>query len=270
MLLEAGGARATVDPEQGGRVASLSVDGLELLVDEAEVDGEPTLWGCYPMVPWAGRVRDGHFPFQGRVHALPREAPPHAIHGVGHRNPWEVTGPSSLRLDLVGLWPFGGAVTQDLGLAADALTLTMTVTASGRAMPVMIGWHPCFRPRLDRGGTARLAITPTAMWERDTTGIPTGRLVPVPAPPWDDAFADLQSGPRITWPGAVELDLVSTCPVWVVYDQDPRLLCVEPQTDAPDAFNRAPTVLAPGDRITATFTIRWSGATSDLEDRGNP
>ncbi len=270
MLLEAGAARATIDPERGGRLASLRVDGLELLVGETEVGGEPTLWGCYPMVPWAGRVRDGRFTFQGREHTLPREAPPHAIHGVGHRTAWEETGPASLRLDLDGRWPFGGVVTQELELSDDALQLTMVVTAGDRAMPVVAGWHPCFRTRLDRGGPARLAITPTLMWERDATGIPTGRQVPVPAPPWDDAFSDLRPEPRITWPGAVELALGSTCPVWVVYDQDPRLLCVEPQTDAPDAFNREPTVLAPGGRLTLAFTIGWSLPTTDAAVRGNP
>lgn len=270
VLLEAGAARVTIDPEQGGRMASLGLDGLEVLVGEAEVDGEPTLWGCYPMVPWAGRVREGRFTFEGREHTLPREAPPHAIHGVGHRSPWEVTGPHSLRLDLDGRWPFGGVVTQEFVLTAAALTLTMAVTATDQAMPVLAGWHPCFRPRLDRGGPARLAITPTAMWARDATGIPTGGQVPVPAGPWDDAFSGLRSDPRITWPDAVELDLRSSCPVWVVYDQDPRLLCVEPQTDAPDAFNREPTVLAPGDRLTVAFTIGWSFPTADPGDRTNP
>lgn len=258
VLLEAGAACVTIDPERGGRLASLCLDGLEVLVGESEVEGEPTLWGCYPMVPWAGRVRDGRFTFGGREHTLPLEAPPHAIHGVGHRSAWEVTGPHSLRLDLDGRWPFGGLVTQAFALTADALSLTMVVTATERAMPVMAGWHPCFRPQLVRGGPARLAITPTKMWERDTSGIPTGVQVPVPVGPWDDAFSGLASDPRITWPDAVELDLRSSGPVWVVYDQDPRLLCVEPQTDAPDAFNREPEVLAPGDRLTATFTIGWT------------
>jgi aldose 1-epimerase len=260
MLLQAGAARATVDPEKGGRLASLRVDGLELLISEAEVDGDPMLWGCYPMVPWAGRVREGRFRFRGQDHELPLDAPPHAIHGVGYRSAWEVTGPGALRLDLDGRWPLGGAVTQEVELTADALTLTMTVTATDRAMAVVAGWHPCFRPRLDRGEPARLAIAPTSMWERDGTGIPTGRQVPVPAGPWDDAFSGLHSDPRITWPGAIEVSLQSTCGVWVVYDRDPRLLCVEPQTDAPDAFNREPTVLEPGAHLRLHLRIGWSPA----------
>jgi aldose 1-epimerase len=137
-------------------------------------------------------------------------------------------------------------------------------------MPVLAGWHPCFRPRLDRGGAARLAIDPTTMWARDQTGIPTGREIPVPAGPWDDAFSGLSSDPRITWPGAVGLHLSSSASVWVVYDQDPRLLCVEPQTDAPDAFNRDPTVLEPGEELEVEFRIGWTGPTvgnATLRDR---
>ena len=268
MELEAGGAEVVVDAAAGGRVASLRVAGHELLVAEAEVGGDPTLWGCYPMVPWAGRVRDGRFDFHGRTHQLPLDAPPHALHGVGYRAAWEVTGPGSLQLALDGLWPFGGVVTQDVTLTPTSLRLTMTVIAAGQAMPVMAGWHPCFRRRLDTGGPAGLDVPATSMWERDGTGIPTGRQVPVPPGPWDDAFAGLEE-PRITWPDAVEVTLRSTCSVWVVYDRDPRLVCVEPQTDAPDAFNREPTVLEPGDRLATALEIGWSRSRETLPSGEN-
>ena len=256
MRLEAGDARVRIDPAHGGRLASLLVDGHELLVAEAEVLGEPTLWGCYPMVPWAGRVRDGRFAFRGTTHQLPLDAPPHALHGVAHRAAWEATGPDSLRLDMDGRWPFGGTVTQAVTLTPTALRLSMTVTAADKAMPVMAGWHPCFRRRLATGDPAELDLRAAAMWARDGTGIPTGRLVPVPTGPWDDAFDGVEE-PRITWPGALALTLRSSCPVWVAYDQDPRLVCVEPQSDAPDAFNREPAVLEPGEQLTVTFQLDW-------------
>lgn len=257
MDLHAGEAEVTVDPAHGGRLASLRVAGRELLVAEAEVD-DPKLWGCYPMVPWAGRVRDGRFRFGGTTHELALDAPPHAIHGVGYRSPWEVTGPGTLRLDLDGLWPFGGTVTQDVVLTPTSVTLSMAVTAAEHAMPAMVGWHPCFRRRLDRGEGAQLTVPATLMWERDATGIPTGHQVQAPAGPWDDAFSGLRAAPQVTWPGAVEITLRSSCPVWVVNDQDPRLVCVEPQTDAPDAFNREPTVLDPGATLAAHVAIAWS------------
>ena len=39
--------------EQGGRLASLVVDGLELLLTEGP---KPTRWGSFPMIPWCGRL----------------------------------------------------------------------------------------------------------------------------------------------------------------------------------------------------------------------
>ena len=59
LVLAAGPARVTLDPEHGGRIASLRVDRYELLVNAA--DGALD-WGCFPMAPYAGRV-----PFAGNV-----------------------------------------------------------------------------------------------------------------------------------------------------------------------------------------------------------
>jgi len=256
MMLHAGPAEVTVDAERGGRIASLRVGDCELLAAPDDVDGEPMLWGCYPMVPWAGRVRDGRFTFDGQSHQLPLGAPPHAIHGIGWCTRWEATGPSTLRLDLDGDWPFGGSVEQRFDLTPHALTLTMTVTAGDHSMPVMAGWHPCFRRRLD-GGDVEITLPASAMWERDVTGIPTGELVTVPAGPWDDCFTGLGGPPRLTWP-EVTLTMRSACPAWIVYDQDPRVVCVEPQTDAPDAFNRDPAVLGPGESLEIRCTMEWT------------
>ena len=75
MMLEAGDVIVTVDPARGGRVASLRVDDLELLVGPDEVGADPILWGCYPMVPWAGRVREGRFRFGDEDHVLPLGLP---------------------------------------------------------------------------------------------------------------------------------------------------------------------------------------------------
>ena len=250
MMLQAGDVRLTLDAEHGGRIASLSVGGTELLVAEADVD-DPLLWGCYPMVPWAGRVRGGRFRFRDSAHELPLGAPPHAIHGVGFDRPWTVAAPDSLRLDLDDRWPFGGSAVQHFELHEDGLAATMTVTAGDQVMPVMAGWHPCFRPPV------RLDVDAAELWERDAAGIPTGQLVPPPERPWDDAV-HLRTDPRLVWPDGPEVTLRSSCPVWVVYDQDPRLVCVEPQTDAPDAFNREPLTVEPGEQLEITLHIDWT------------
>ena len=79
-------ARAVIDPENGGRLASLQIGGVEVLVHHGTSEFD---WGCYPMVPWAGRVREGRFEWAGEVHSLPINMPPHAIHGTVFNRPWK-------------------------------------------------------------------------------------------------------------------------------------------------------------------------------------
>ena len=67
----------TVDPTNGGRIASLVIGGHELLITEGH---GPIWWGCYPMAPFAGRIRAGRFRFRGRTYELPLTMPPNAIH----------------------------------------------------------------------------------------------------------------------------------------------------------------------------------------------
>src|SRR4029077_4118927 len=62
------GVRATVDLARGGRLASLVVDGRELLVTEGY---GPIAWGSFPMAPFAGRVRNGRCTFDAAAYQLP-------------------------------------------------------------------------------------------------------------------------------------------------------------------------------------------------------
>jgi len=281
MELVAGAATAVIDGAVGGRLASLAVDGHELLVGPGDVpdagsDGpEPIAWGLYPMAPWAGRIRHGRFSAGGVEHRLPLTLPPHAIHGVAYTSAdWRVVGAAvadaaDLTVDLADPWPWPARVEQRIGLSPDRLRLELALTnlapAAGPApsvpMPACIGWHPWFRRRVG-GAEAELRFQPTSMFELDPDGIPTGHLVPPPPGPWDDCFADLAGPPVIAWPGAVQLTLTSSCRCWVVYNRPVHALCVEPQTDAPDAVNRLPRrELAAGEALTAWFEICWRETT---------
>jgi aldose 1-epimerase len=83
VTLRAGRASLVVDPADGGRWTSLVVDGLELLSGTC-VPGVAARFssGCFAMAPWAGRLHEGRLRWQGRTAELPRDAPPHAIHGT--------------------------------------------------------------------------------------------------------------------------------------------------------------------------------------------
>src|SRR4051812_12607395 len=53
--LTAGAASATLDLDRGGRLASWSVHGRDLLVGPPRPGDSTIRWGCFLMAPWAGR-----------------------------------------------------------------------------------------------------------------------------------------------------------------------------------------------------------------------
>ena len=255
-------ATLTVAPSAGGRIASLVLRGREVLVTDGD---SPLWWGCYPMVPFAGRIRDGRFRFRGRAYQLPLTMPPNAIHGTVLDRAWQVTFRGDDRVELeteLGSdWPFRGRVTQAIVLVPGGLEATLTVEATD-AMPVVLGWHPWFRREVD-GIAAQLDFEAHAMYARDPSGLPTGATIPPTPRPWDDAFTDIVIPPRLTWPGVLRLDLRSTAPFWVVFDERDDAICVEPQTAPPDAFNLAaavgvdPPIAAPDRPASVAMAWRW-------------
>jgi galactose mutarotase-like enzyme len=260
-ILEAGAARLTVSPALGGRITSLVVRGQELIVTEGY---GPIRWGCYPMVPFAGRIRDGRFRFAGQTYQLPCNLPPDAIHGTVFERAWTVVGRDTLAIDLGPDWPFRGRAHQRFRLATDGLHVELSLEAA-EPMPGAVGWHPWFRRVLT--GTAEsprpasapvdFAFDPAVMYERGTDGLPTGQLVDPGPRPWDDCFTGLRAAPRLTWPGVLELEVRSSADHWVVYDEPVEGVCVEPQTSPPDFPTIAPATVVPGTPLRATMDWRW-------------
>ncbi len=255
LTLDSGPARLVVSPERGGRILSLTVDGVDLLVTEQMHDHD---FGSFPMAPWAGRVRNGRFEFEGRQYQVPLNHPPHAIHGTARETSWHVDDEGVISTELSPPWPFGGRVVQRFALRDDALGLTMEVHAGEEPMPASCGWHPWWSRRLARGEALEVELRAGAMYRRDDDGIAVDERMPVPPPPWDDCFTELADPPvRLRWPGAVTLTVSTACPCVVVFTEPDHAICVEPQTHPPDAFNLGPTVVTPGRPLVATSEWRW-------------
>jgi aldose 1-epimerase len=265
--LAAGPSSVSIDLEAGGRLASWKVYGLELL--EQRNDGNhPFGWGSYPMVPWAGRLRNGAFSWDGDMYAMPIDFPPHSIHGTTYDTAWQhLTGGSEWAMIGVRLetpWPFGGTATHLINLGPDALTQTLTIAAGDRDMPATLGWHPWFRRTLERGSALELDVdlAHTKMLKRDDEYIPSGKLVAVPPRPWDDCFIGV--GPiALNWPGALRITVEHDCSHVVMYDP-PHAICVEPQSGAPDQFNidGEDARIGAGDVLEHTVTWRWTMASA--------
>jgi aldose 1-epimerase len=262
LTLRAGDATLTIDPVRGGRFSSLAIDGHELLVTEGY---GPIEWGCYPMAPFAGRIRDGRFTFRGRTHQLETNLPPNAIHGTVFLRPWEVTTSAADRVELVTElgpgWPFHGRVTESIALRADGLDASLALEAD-EPLPAWLGWHPWFKREVG-GAVAELDFNAERMYARGQDGLPTGELVePMPGP-WDDAFVGVRTPIRLRWPGVLSLGLTATADVWVVYDERPYAICLEPQTAPPDAISLPKAdvpVAEPSRPLSISMSWRWAPA----------
>ena len=252
LILTNESARITVDATHGGRLSSLEIHDVELLVDRED---DPVMWGCYPMVPFAGRIRGGEFHFEGHDYAVPKNFGDHAMHGYGFTSVWTRVDDHTISYDLAPPWPFAGRVEQRFVLDAQRFAMTMSATAHVR-QPIVLGWHPWFRKSTTLGDV-ELAFTPGVMYERDDASIATGERIEPKARPWDDCFTNVAANPALSW-GDLRVELASNADHWVVFDELDHAICVEPQTGPPNAANLSPTVLDEGHQLTITFSLDWS------------
>jgi len=241
---------ALVYPEYGGRIGSLIVGGQEIFMTGGALD-DPLSWGCYPMVPYAGRVRDAILRFAGELFPLTKNKPPHSLHGTVFDRPWNAIDNSSsvavLEIDLGDQWPFAGTVQHHIQITDTKLELQLAVNALD-PMPIQVGWHPWFvKPH-------RTSLHFDAMLQRDGAGIATAQKIPQPATPVDDCFVNPEEPLTITI-GNVHLTLSSDCSHWVMYDIPLNATCVEPQSGPPNGVNDLPLVLDPNTSLTKNFTI---------------
>lgn len=256
---------AAIDPVNGGRLSSLKIDDHELLVSEDFTSNNsaanPMAWGSYPMVPFAGRVRHGILTADGQSHQIPINLGPHAIHGYGYADEWDVQDhPNSTEASLAWAfrspWPWEGLCTQSFLLEPDRLVVSMTVEAQ-EPQPVGFGWHPWFKRNIGNGHDLELHFEAASMYQLDNEAIPTGKLVSPPPGPWDNCFTNLSHGPTLRW-GPLTVELTASTDYWVIFTEPEHALCVEPQTGPPNDVNDKPFLLDAGQTASLQFELQWS------------
>ena len=259
MDLESDGCRAVIEPALGGRLASFSIDGRELLV---RTGSDLFHWGSFAMAPWVGRLRNGAFSWNTIEYRLPLNAGRHALHGLVTPLAWQEVGPGTVSVDLPEPWPWRGRVVHSMELECGQARFRLELRAEGQ-MPAALGWHPWFvrevaAPDGSVAGPIVLDARPGAMYGNDETGLPSGELVAPADGPWDNAFVDPAEAPRVTWPGFLELTVDSSCPVYVLCDSEPQGICIEPWTAPPNSLNMpGQAVAVPGGQMVATMTWHW-------------
>ena len=253
----------TVDPSDGGRLVSLVVRGHELIAQRGDVDLAPASqhysYGAFPMAPWAGRIGGGLLEADGRTYQLPTRGDVHALHGTTYATRWDVDyvddAAVALHTDLGPDWPFEGAASMEWRSTDHALHLRLAVVARER-MPVWLGIHPWFRREVD-GHQVALDVDADQMYVRRPDQLPTGELGPVPVGPWDDCFSGVTRA-YVSW-GGLTLTMTASTQTWVVFDERPEAVCVEPQTAPPDALRLGLAHwLEPGEEHALDVDFRWS------------
>jgi aldose 1-epimerase len=190
--IASGAARVDLVPALGGSITAFSWRGKAVLrVTPPEALAAFNVRGasCYPLVPYANRIRDARLVFAGRQHALTRNFGdhPHSIHGVGWQSAWDTIDHGDTRATLALVhdargesaaawpWPFRATQTFDLTASADraSLSTTLTIENTGAApFPFGLGWHPFF----PRDATATLAFGAEHVWINDPTQLPVERI----------------------------------------------------------------------------------------------
>ncbi len=266
--LAVGDAAIDVDLLAGARATRWQVGEHQLL---AAFGRGPVHYGMYPMAPWAGRVRENRVSWQGETFDLPVTQDGWALHGTALMGEATVLDqdhePDRARLvariaDHPG-WPWPAIVDITWDLRPQSLTTTIEVQALVEPFPVVSGWHPWFRRRLDAGGAAQWTLSATGRLERGADHLPTGEVVDYDpaAGPFDDAFVVPSGQANVTWPGVLDLAIESDGGWYVVFDELPGCVCVEPQSGPPDGLRDGPghtvAVAAPGRPHRLVTTWSW-------------
>jgi aldose 1-epimerase len=195
-LLSLRSARLGLDlaPAAGGAIARFTVDGSDILRPMAAADiasGLGNKGSSFPLVPFAGRIRDGRLDFQGEQIRLAPNWPGahHPLHGDGWACPWQVERSDRTSATLrhlheragqQGGWPFRYRAGQHFRLEDDRLTIRMILeNLEDRPVPGGFGLHPHFV----RDADSELACRARPVWFMDAEVMPVERVAVPPA--WD-------------------------------------------------------------------------------------
>ncbi len=286
--LQHGALELALCPELGGAITALRHADRDVMQPASAAffeSGDPREASCFPLVPFSGRLADGRFRFQGEVYQLaPNFSPePHAIHGHGWQNAWQVIEAGAVRAVLefehhVPQTPLHYRARQILALGEAGLAASIELTNTGaQPMPAGIGFHPYF----NRTPGVTLQAELDHVWLADERNIPKERVALPPA--WnfaqaprvaalelDNGFGGWAGRAAIHWPESgltLEIEaepVLRNLVIFIPLEAD--FFCVEPVSNANDGFNlfdqgvadTGVRVLAPGETLSGRVDFRIS------------
>lgn len=281
-----GDMHIAVAPALGGALAWLRWRGQEILrpLDPHGVQ-RANMCGSYPLIPWSNHIADGRFVFDDQPFQVTRNVPdnPHALHGIGWQQAWEVVSASETQIDLAltcpasACWPWPWRASQRFALTENGLTVTLTYhNLVDHAVPAGLGFHPFFAD----AARSEVMFRAAHVWLNDDTSLPA-EDVAVP-PVWDythfktplpgsvdNCFTGWNGEAIVRWPQrGIRATLHSSTPnlVFFVPGDGRNVVAIEPVSHINDAINRFPAGsnvqamdrIAPGGELSLSMTIRMS------------
>ena len=257
--LAAGDLSIGLVPGIGGSLAYFRSNGIDLMrpLSPADLAAKNVLGAAmFPMVPYANRIADNSFSFGDKQWRVEPNVPPERlnVHGSGWQSVWQAErDPTGILLTLEHIAPqetYSYYASQHFSLSPAGLTVEMQLTNRGAAaLPFGFGLHPWFT----RGAATELAFRASHFLMEGPEGIPTEWLAMPPE-------LDFAHGRRLPdtwrnndfgcWSGQADVRFrdiklgltIEAEPIFghLMLYADPRkpFFCVEPLSQAPDAFNR--------------------------------
>ena len=273
--MQQGNTLLTLDPAHSGAIREFTWCGKQILRSAFPLDNDdPFELACFPLVPFANRIANGRFEFDGRSVSIAPNSnrSVHPLHGQGWLAPWETAAaaPSSATLVFDGggdEWPWRYRAQQKFELEDGALKVELSVqNRADTAMPAMLGLHPYFFD----AAHARLQAETPRVWLADAACLPLeeaaspatwrfDRARPVNAAALDHCFTRWNGVATISWPDRAVLIHARNCSYLHIYTPSGQeFFCVEPQTAPVGALNRdchETKILQPGDSLAMEVTF---------------
>lgn len=285
LRLDAGLLSVGLVPEIGGSLAFFRMGGVDVmrtLTDERRRARDVLGVAMFPMVPYANRIAGNAFDFGGQTWQFSANNPPERfnVHGTGWHEPWKARredGAITLHLEhRAPDEPYSYEATQRFVLTPERLAVSLHLTNRGAVpMPFGMGLHPWF----DRDPDTEVRFAAGHFYMEGPEGVATERLKTPPEldfaqgrvlpDTWrNNDYGGWSAEAEIRWPArGIGLRLAAE-PVFghlMLYaDPERPYFCLEPQSNAPTAFNRIASgrdagmgtvILAPGQSMAGAISF---------------
>jgi aldose 1-epimerase len=251
--------RCSLVPELGGSIAGWAVSGQNMLRQASPAalgSGDRLGLSSFPLVPYSNRIDHGRFVWNERIIQIaPNFAPePHAIHGTGWEDRWQVTEVSASAVTLTldhqadPRWPWPFAARQQISVADSSLTIAMEArNMSSKPAPLGFGHHPYF----DAEG-ASLNFRARQVWLNGADCLPSESVIPAGDYDFsqtgeladrsiDHCYTGWDGQAQIRWAGRpLALTIVSDMNAAIAYvPRGEAYFCFEPVPHSNNALNRS-------------------------------